>query len=190
MVGLARTAHAVLECLDRARLPACLIGGLAVQRWGEPRATQDVDLTVLAPYGEEARPLDVLLGAFRARTPDARAFAERYRVLRLESAEGIGIDVSLAALPFEIEVLERAVAWTLASDIRLRVCTAEDLLVYKLIAARPRDLVDIDGLVRLQHRTLDVDRIREQTATLAEALEAPDLLAPFEAALRRARLSD
>jgi hypothetical protein len=189
MVGLVQTAKAVLGCLERAKIPACVIGGLAVQRWGEPRATQDVDLTALAPFGEESRTLDVLLSAFEPRVPDAREFAERYRVLRLRSDEGIGIDVSLAALPFELEVLVRSVDWLVEPGVSLRICSAEDLLVYKLIAARPRDLADIEGIVRAQHSWLDIGRVRANTSELAEALEAPDLLAPFEAALRLARRS-
>ena len=32
----------------------CFIGGLALQRWGEPRLTQDVDLTVISGFGREA----------------------------------------------------------------------------------------------------------------------------------------
>ena len=31
----------------------CLIGGLALQRWGEPRETIDVDLTLLTGFGDE-----------------------------------------------------------------------------------------------------------------------------------------
>ena len=31
----------------------CIIGGVALQRWGEPRATVDVDLTLLTGFGEE-----------------------------------------------------------------------------------------------------------------------------------------
>ena len=31
----------------------CFIGGLAVQRWGEPRLSVDVDLTVSTALGEE-----------------------------------------------------------------------------------------------------------------------------------------
>jgi len=31
----------------------CFIGGLAVQRWGEPRLTRDVDLTLLTGFGAE-----------------------------------------------------------------------------------------------------------------------------------------
>lgn len=38
--------HQILVDLD---LPYAIIGGTAVQIWGEPRFTQDLDLTVLAP---------------------------------------------------------------------------------------------------------------------------------------------
>ncbi len=39
----------------------CFIGGIAVQRWGNPRFTQDVDLTVLTGFGHEAAFTDALL---------------------------------------------------------------------------------------------------------------------------------
>jgi hypothetical protein len=53
----------------------CVIGAVAVQRWGEPRLTQDVDLTILTDFGSEERWIDALLGRFEARRPDARDFA-------------------------------------------------------------------------------------------------------------------
>ena len=31
----------------------CFIGGIAVQRWGEPRFTADADLTLLTGFGDE-----------------------------------------------------------------------------------------------------------------------------------------
>ena len=39
----------------------CFIGGVAVQRWGEPRLTQDVDLTLLTGFGDEEKFVDALL---------------------------------------------------------------------------------------------------------------------------------
>jgi hypothetical protein len=36
----------------------CVIGGLAVQCWGEPRLTRDADLTLLTGFGEEERYVD------------------------------------------------------------------------------------------------------------------------------------
>ena len=46
----------------------CFIGGLALQRWGEPRLTQDVDVTVISGFGREAEYAD-LLSVFASRIP-------------------------------------------------------------------------------------------------------------------------
>jgi hypothetical protein len=60
----------------------CFIGGLAVLRWGEPRLTRDIDLTVLAGFGAEEAVVDGLFDRFEARIDDARPFALRNRVPR------------------------------------------------------------------------------------------------------------
>jgi len=46
----------------------CFIGGVALQRWGEPRQTIDVDLTLLTGFGGEEAYADALLG-WMWRTP-------------------------------------------------------------------------------------------------------------------------
>ena len=51
--GVLTAAADVQHRLDEMGLEFCFIGGLAVARWGEPRYTQDVDLTVLCPFGDE-----------------------------------------------------------------------------------------------------------------------------------------
>ena len=53
----------------------CFIGGLALQRWGEPRETVDVDLTLLTGFGAEDRFIEILLQHFERRIPDAAQFA-------------------------------------------------------------------------------------------------------------------
>jgi hypothetical protein len=163
---------------------ACLIGGLALQRWGEPRMTQDADLTVLAPLGTEPALVDALLLRFAPRMADARALALSRRVLLLFASNGVSLDISLGALPFEEEVLERATKWRQVQETWLVTCSAEDLVIYKLVAARPQDLVDVTGVVRRQTHRLDVGRIRHWGAQFAELKEDPDLLRPFEGALK------
>lgn len=184
---LLRAAQEVLDLLASHGHSACAIGGLAVLRWGEPRVTQDVDISVLAPWGEEAPVVDLLVEHLPVRRPDARAFALANRVLLVTSADGVPIDVGLAALPFEREALSRAREWRWTPELAFPVCTAEDLLIYKLAAGRPRDLLDVDGIVRLQWRNLDIERVRSRTRELAAMLEGPDLLEPFEHALLAAR---
>ena len=70
---LTRAAADVLGICDSLGRRACLIGGIAVQRWGQPRATQDVDVTVLAPVGSEAAVVDELLASLTPRVPDGLA---------------------------------------------------------------------------------------------------------------------
>jgi hypothetical protein len=78
LVAAAQQVQAVLEA---ANLRFCFIGGFAAQRHAEPRVTRDVDLSILTGLGNETHVIDVMLGAFTPRREDARAFAERYRVL-------------------------------------------------------------------------------------------------------------
>lgn len=183
---LVAAAQAVFATLDAAGIPACLIGGMVISRWGQPRTTRDADVSALAPYGEEARVLDVLLTRFEARRAAARAFAMDHRVL-LISAAGVGIDVALAAFPFEIEAIEQATPWRLGENLTLPTCSAEHLVVYKLLAARPQDVLDVEGIVRRQGQRLDVDLIRRWGRELAELKEDADFLRPFEDAWRKAQ---
>ena len=172
--------------LNDAGVQACVIGALAVHRWGEPRATSDADLSALAPYGDEARILDLLLRRFAPRRPDARDFALAHRVLLLKTHAGVEVDVALAAFPFEVEALEGASSWELVPGVELRTCSAEHLVLYKLVAARTHDLGDVEGIVRRQGRRLNVDLIRRWGREFAELKEDPDLLRPFEDAVRKA----
>ena len=55
----------------------CFIGGIANFRWGTPRLTNDLDLTLLTGFGNEAAYAAALLGAWsrwlaRSRTRDHR----------------------------------------------------------------------------------------------------------------------
>jgi hypothetical protein len=62
-----------VEAVCRAEgFRSCFIGGLAVQRWGQPRMTADVDITVITGFGNEAPYVDALLSKLRGRIPDAR----------------------------------------------------------------------------------------------------------------------
>jgi hypothetical protein len=157
---------------------------MVVARWGEPRATRDVDATVLADFGEEAQLLSALLRKFPSRDPEPLPRAERGRLALLTASNGVQLDLSFAAFPFEREVLDRASTWRIPPGTELNTCSAEDLVIYKLVAARPGDLVDVSGVVRRQGRRLDVDRIRRWGRAFAEIKEDPELLHPFEQALR------
>jgi hypothetical protein len=177
MVGLVDAAYALHRFLVARDWSYCFIGGLALQHWGEPRLTLDIDLTVLAGFGDEARYVDALLQAYEARIVDAREFALKRRVLLLRSRDGVDIDLSLGALPFEKAAVARASAIELLPGKPVRLCSAEDLVVFKAFADRPRDWIDIDSVIARQGVTaLDWALIDSQLSELAALKEQPELV--------------
>ena len=154
----------------------CFIGGLAVQRWGEPRETVDVDMTLLTGFSGEDRFVSKLIAHFEPRIDDAAAFARVNRVLLLRAPSGVGLDVALGGLLFEETAVSRSSLFTFPPDVPLRTCSAEDLLVLKAFADRPKDWVDVDGIIIRQSGTIDWAYVRAQLAPLAELKEAPEIL--------------
>ncbi|HKS08396.1 MAG TPA: nucleotidyl transferase AbiEii/AbiGii toxin family protein [Pyrinomonadaceae bacterium] len=90
----------------------CFIGGLALQRWGEPRETVDVDLSLFAGFGDEQQFVESLLNHFEARIPDAAVFATDRRVLLLRSRKGVGLDVALAGWTLNESSFAKQESWT------------------------------------------------------------------------------
>ena len=116
------------------------------------------------------------LERFPPRIDDAAAFARVNRVLLLRTSSGVGLDIALGGLPFEETAVDRSTLFTFPPDVALRTCSAEDLLVLKAFADRPKDWVDIDGIIIRQAGGLDWDYVRRQLAPLAELKDAPGLL--------------
>ncbi len=165
---------AALEIQDFCRARRwefCFIGGVAVQRWGEPRLTQDVDLTLLSGFGTEEAFVTALLERFRARRTDAREFALRHRVLLLQSEGGTPIDVALGAMPFEERAIQRASDFAIGPGLALSTCDAEDLIVFKAFAGRDRDWLDIEGIALRQGTRLDETLIWAELTPLLELKE-------------------
>lgn len=154
----------------------CFIGGLAVQRWGEPRQTVDVDLTLLTGFGGEDSYIQKLLIEFESRIPDAASFARERRVLLLRSKKGVGLDVALGGLPFEELLIQRSSFFDYPPHTSLRTCSAEDLIVLKSFAGRSQDWVDVERIIIRQTGQLDWDYIYEQLGPLAELKGAPEIL--------------
>ncbi|MFN8525983.1 MAG: hypothetical protein U0821_23015 [Chloroflexota bacterium] len=152
----------------------CFIGGIAVQHWGEPRLTRDVDVTVLTGFGGEAEFVDRVLTAFSPRRADAREFAIRNRVLLISSASGVPLDLSLGAMPFEEHAVARARPVRISPGTELLICTAEDLIVFKAFAGRDTDWADIRSIVARRGGALDRPLIFGELEPLLELKEAPE----------------
>jgi len=176
MNDLLEAARDVQRFCDGQGWRSCIIGGLAVLRWGEPRVTRDVDITLLTGFGAEESFAAKLLEKYPARIADAKTFAQKNRVLLLHTPEGVGIDISLGALPFEERVVRNSTDYLYSPGLSIRTCSAEDLVVMKLFASRPLDIVDARGVVLRHGGRLNWGYIDEQLIPLVEVKGDPEIL--------------
>jgi hypothetical protein len=167
-----------------------ILGGVAVIAGGVARYTVDIDATVWAPGVGPQQLFETLRrNAIVPRIADAAGFAQRHQVLWLHHEPSrVPLDVSLAWLPFEEEAVRRAQACDYAG-VPIRVPRPDDLICYKLVAARPRDLDDAEKLLLLYGATLDLPRLRRLIREFSEVLEDRARIEALERLLRRTDLA-
>jgi len=172
---LAKLARA----LDGAGIPYMVIGGQAVLVHGEPRLTRDIDVTLGVDSSACARVLE--LGNSIGLSPsvrDVEQFVQKTNVLPFsDESAAIRVDLIFSFTPYEAQAIERATSHKLL-DTPVRFATAEDLVIHKLVAGRPRDLEDVRGvLVRQKH--LDETYLNRWLPTFRDVV-GRDLLQEFE----------
>ncbi len=179
MINLVEEAKKMQSFCHEQGWRFCFIGGLALQIWGEPRVTEDVDLTLLTGFGNEERYIRKLLEKYAGRLPDTAQFALKNRVLLLQSENRVEFDISLGAFPFEELAVERSTFQEYLPNVFLKICTAEDLIVLKAFADRSRDWADIESVIIRQEK-LDWRYINEQLTPLVELKYAPEIITKLE----------
>ena len=154
------------EVLARHHLNYAVIGGMAAAYRSQPRFTKDVDFLleipqlVLPPVLEE---LVVRGFSFDLLTAIREWTQEHMTVL---SYHGIRIDWLKPVIPAYQHVLDRATEETWFEH-RIRVASAEGLILLKLLAFRTQDQLDIENLVAATRDHLDVAWIRSEWQALA-----------------------
>lgn len=185
MIPVLEAAWEVHEFLTRIGVPYAIIGGFAVQYWGEPRLTVDVDVTVSAPPDDPEALVRTIVTHFPSRVEDPIPFARRSRMVLVRASNGCPVDISLALPGYEDEVMRRTVNYELEPGKVVQLASAEDLILHKAVAGRPQDIRDIEGIVYRQSDRLHTAYIRRWLQAFAEALEVPDLPERFEQPWRR-----
>lgn len=136
----------VVGILEANGLQGVVIGGHAVNAWVEPRFTADIDFTVAAdaPAIERVR-RELLARGYRVQRELGGGLPSGPDFIRLVGGpEEPPIDLQqVAKTAFQVEVVRRG------CQRRPPIATPEDLIVLKLIAHRPKDLIDLRGLIGL-----------------------------------------
>lgn len=159
----------VTRQLEGAGFDFMVIGGQAVLLHGRVRLTEDIDLTLGAGPEELPRLLDVCAALELEPLPDdVEGFVRETFVLpALAPDSRIRLDFIFSTTPYERQAIERA-ARVEIGGAGVPFASAEDLILHKLFAGRPRDLEDAAGVVRRKGDALDWDYLEEWAALFAE----------------------
>jgi len=152
----------LVDCLERADVAWCAIGGVAVNHWAEqPMVTQDVDFVVAAEAVERIVLLLEEAGFRSERFDGSINFRGRSAVSIQLSTENFYRDFPARAVPADVH------------GILMRVASLEDTLKGKMKAwseperrqsKRLKDLADIARLVEAHPHLWDMltDELRQQ----------------------------
>ncbi len=180
---LERALRKAVAFLESHGYRYALVGGMALSQWGVVRATYDVDIKVLVPDMDYSAIRAALRAAFPRR---AREHLPRESLVIAVEIEGVPVDFLLALPGYEELIIQRAVrrdlgGWT------VWICSAEDLIIQKVVAGRPRDWSDVEALLIEQQGRIDEAYIEGWLEQFAEALEKPELLTDYQHLRERIR---
>ncbi len=146
--------------LDQGQIPYLIIGGQAVLLYGEPRLTEDVDITL----GVGPENLNLLLelaqkNSWDVLIHDPKTFVQKTLVLPCQDRlSGSRLDFIFSLSEYERQAMKRAHVVAIGAA-QVRFASLEDLIIHKLMAGRSRDEEDIRGMLNRQPR-LDREYLR------------------------------
>ena len=157
-----------------------VFGAQAVNLHGFPRSTADLDLTVqLEPISTATLVRELERAGFSPRFTDD-AFIATTRVIPVtHRATKLPVDVVLAGPGLEDQFLAEVVIHRVA-DHDIPVLSAENLIVTKLLASRPKDLEDVRELLAIRGDAIDHMHVAAVLETLEQALDQSDLRALYQ----------
>jgi hypothetical protein len=149
------------DVLARHSVRYAVIGGMAAGFRSQPRFTKDVDFLLQIPQLSLPRVLeDLSAGGFSFDLTTAiREFTQEH--MTVLSYHGIRIDWLKPVIPAYQHVLECATEETWLNH-KIRVASAEGLILLKLMAFRLQDQLDIENLVAANRDGLDVAWIQNE----------------------------
>lgn len=157
-----------------------VFGAQAVIAAGAVRTTADIDITTEDVPVERLRSALKKAGfSLRKGIDGVDELIEHHRILPLEHASGLQLDVVRAGPGPEQEMLDRLIHRKVGRALIPFVST-DDLLVLKVLAGRDKDLEDVRALLRGRSPEIHVETVRMRLAELEALLDDSTLVALFE----------
>ena len=101
-------------------------------------------------------------------------------ILFVQDKHGVRVDIHLSDTLFDMEVIRRASNIEIEPGVAIKVCSAEDLIIYKILSTRTSDSRDFEGVVDYQGDALDDGYIIEWLRQFETALDDSTLVNTYQ----------
>lgn len=156
-----------------------IIGGQAILVHGEPRMTNDIDITLgidIDEFPKVAALIDEL--GLVPLVNEVEDFIEKTRTLPIrDQATGIRVDLIFSFIGYEREAILRG-HQLMMLGVGINYASKEDIIIMKIVAGRPKDLDDAAGVI-IRNKSLDEVYIRKWLNEFGELLHK-NLIADFD----------
>jgi len=179
MNGFEKVLNDVDEFCKRVKIKYAVMGGMAVLAHGISRSTDDVDINILVRLEDLSKIGEKIITCFQPLHINPIEFFEKNFVLPVtHSKTGIGIDFAAGLSGFDETAIKRSKKKKFFS-LSLPCITIEDLIIYKLFAARDKDLLDLKEIAKVHKEKIDRIYLKDMLVKFAE-LERTDMEKVFE----------
>lgn len=181
---LEKAMRKAIRFLEQEKIRYAVIGGVAVSQWGYDRYSEDVDFKIYVPSSD----FPAMRALLRKKFPiNAREHLPPNAPVVAVRIDDVTIDFGLGYPGFDEIVIERAVTFTI-KGAQVRIATAEDLIILKIIAERGKDWIDVEELTKKRYQELDFAYIYGWLKEFAEWLEQPDMIARYDEIVAQAKV--
>ncbi|MBI4586930.1 MAG: hypothetical protein HY717_23200 [Planctomycetes bacterium] len=175
--------HRFLDELEANRIDYMVMGGWAVQVWGRPRPTYDVDFTLSISDNDlknflkslAARDFIVADEFLRGFKDDLSGLA-KVQVSLFEFPDPIRVDLFIVQSEYQKTAFKRRLQMTMFGRLAW-VISAEDLILHKLVARRHKDLAAVEEIFEIHRGTDRLDG--KYLKHWAKLLSVSDLLEQY-----------
>src|SRR5688500_5412539 len=99
----------LVSALERAGINYMVLGGVAVQVWGQPRFTNDIDLAVAVDPRDPSRLVEALKPMIGKMAPHAPEYVRDTGILPFTHVSGMDVDLGVSENPYLLNAIARAV---------------------------------------------------------------------------------
>ncbi len=164
----------IVNHLDENQIPYMIFGGIANSIHGNPRQTFDIDIKVQINMIDSLPNFVKKLSKIAKILPEKPIeFINETNVLPAE-IDNVKIDIVFAGIEFEFKAIQNSKFYEFG-EIKMKVCSIEDLIIQKSVSQRNKDWLDIETMTEINQEKINWKYLLENVKQLSQILENPKM---------------